>query len=74
VAFYSIIHLQRPDEVPLALQELYSVLHTHAPLFLAFHGGTGEVHTENWFGQGVSMDATLLVLIHYYFDYESAQI
>jgi hypothetical protein len=21
--------------------------------------GTGEVHTENWFGQGVSMDATL---------------
>ena len=23
------------------------------------HGGVGEVHTENWFGQGVSIDATL---------------
>jgi ubiquinone/menaquinone biosynthesis C-methylase UbiE len=58
VAFYSLIHLQRP-EVPQALQELSRVLHTHAPLLVAFHGGTGEVHTENWFGQGVSIDATL---------------
>jgi SAM-dependent methyltransferase len=57
-AFYSLIHLQR-SEVPQALQELHRILHTHAPLLLAFHGGTGEVHTENWFGQGVSIDATL---------------
>jgi ubiquinone/menaquinone biosynthesis C-methylase UbiE len=57
-AFYSLIHLKRP-EVPHALQELYRVLQVHAPLLLAFHGGTGEVHTENWFGQGVSIDATL---------------
>ena len=58
VAFYSLIHLQRP-EVSQALQELSRVLHARAPLLLAFHGGTGEVHTENWFGQGVSIDATL---------------
>jgi ubiquinone/menaquinone biosynthesis C-methylase UbiE len=58
VAFYSLIHLQRP-EVPQALQEFYCVLQAHAPLLLAFHGGTGEVHTENWFRQGVSIDATL---------------
>jgi ubiquinone/menaquinone biosynthesis C-methylase UbiE len=57
-AFYSLIHLQRP-EVPQALRELYRVLHARALLLLAFHGGTGEVHTENWFGQGVSIDATL---------------
>jgi ubiquinone/menaquinone biosynthesis C-methylase UbiE len=57
-AFYSLIHLQRP-EVSSALQELHRVLHAHAPLLLAFHGGIGEVHTENWFGQGVSIDATL---------------
>ena len=58
VAFYSLIHLQRPEVLP-TLQELYRVLHAHAPLLLALHGGTGEVHTENWFGQGVSIDATL---------------
>jgi ubiquinone/menaquinone biosynthesis C-methylase UbiE len=57
-AFYSLIHLQRP-EVPPVLQEIHRVLHAHAPLLLAFHGGIGEVHTENWFGQGVSIDATL---------------
>jgi ubiquinone/menaquinone biosynthesis C-methylase UbiE len=34
VAFYSIIHLQRP-EVLQTLQELYRVLHARAPLFLA---------------------------------------
>jgi ubiquinone/menaquinone biosynthesis C-methylase UbiE len=56
--FYSLIHLQRP-EVPQMLQEIHRVLHAHAPLLLAFHGGIGEVHTENWFGQGVSIDATL---------------
>jgi ubiquinone/menaquinone biosynthesis C-methylase UbiE len=37
-AFYSLIHLQRP-EVPHVLQELSRVLHTRAPLLLAFHGG-----------------------------------
>ena len=58
VAFYSLIHLQRP-EVPQALQELHRVLQVHAPLLLALHGGKGEVHTENWFGQGVAIDATL---------------
>jgi SAM-dependent methyltransferase len=58
VAFYSLIHLQRP-EVPQALQEIHRILQARAPLLLAFHGGVGEVHTENWFGQRVSIDATL---------------
>jgi ubiquinone/menaquinone biosynthesis C-methylase UbiE len=58
VAFYSLIHLQRP-EVPQVLRELHRVLRALAPLLLAFHGGTGEVHTEHWFRQGVSIDATL---------------
>ena len=58
VAFYSLIHLQRP-EVPQVLQEIHRALQALAPLLLAFHGGTGAVHTENWFGQGVSIDATL---------------
>jgi len=26
---------------------------------LAFHGGEGEVHADDWFGRGVSIDATL---------------
>lgn len=56
-AFYSIIHLQR-HEVPQALQAIHRVLQSHAPLLLAFHGGEGEVHTENWFDQDVSIDAT----------------
>jgi ubiquinone/menaquinone biosynthesis C-methylase UbiE len=58
VAFYSLIHLQRP-EVPQVLQAFSGVLQAQTPLLLAFHGGVGEVHTENWFGQGVSIDATL---------------
>jgi len=57
-AFYSLIHLQR-HEVPQALQEIHRVLQPNAWLLLAFHGGEGEVHAENWFDQGVAIDATL---------------
>ncbi len=56
-AFYSIIHLRR-HEAPQALQEFHRVLQPEAWLLLAFHGGESEVHTENWFDQGVSIDAT----------------
>lgn len=58
VAFYSIIHLRR-HEVAQALPAMYRVLQPHAPLLLAFHGGEGEVHDDNGFGQGVPIDATL---------------
>lgn len=50
VAFYSLIHLQRSEILP-TLQGLHRVLQPQAPLLLAFHGGAGEVYTDNWFGR-----------------------
>ncbi len=58
VAFYSIIHLERPAAVR-ALAEMARVLVPGGALLLAFHGGVGEVHADDWFGKGVSIDATL---------------
>jgi SAM-dependent methyltransferase len=58
VAFYSLIHLQR-SEVEGALRELARVLISGGFLLLAFHGGEGAVHADDWFGRGVSVDATL---------------
>lgn len=58
VAFYSLIHLERAAAVR-ALAELARVLAPSGALLIAFHGGEGEVHAEDWFGQGVSIDATL---------------
>ncbi|MBI2158808.1 MAG: class I SAM-dependent methyltransferase [Candidatus Rokubacteria bacterium] len=58
VAFYSLIHLERAA-VTRALAEMARVLIPGGALLLAFHGGEGEVHAEDWFGCGVSIDATL---------------
>lgn len=58
VAFYSLIHLERAA-VTRALAELARVLAPGGALLIAFHGGEGQVHAEDWFGQGVSIDATL---------------
>ena len=58
VAFYSLIHLQR-SEAEGALRELARVLISGGFLLLAFHGGEGAVHADDWFGRGVSVDATL---------------
>jgi SAM-dependent methyltransferase len=58
VCFYAIIHLTR-DEAGRALREFYRALQPGGHLLLAFHGGEGEVHAENWFGQSVSVTATL---------------
>ncbi len=58
VAFYSLIHLER-GAAPKALAEIARVLAPGGVALLAFHGGEGEVHAEDWFGQGVSVDATL---------------
>ena len=58
VAFYSLIHLERGAAVG-ALTELARVLIPGGLLLLAFHGGAGEVHADDWFGRGVSIDATL---------------
>ncbi len=56
-AFYSIIHLRR-SRVSAALCEFYRVLFPGGWLLLAFHGGAGELHNEEWFGKAVSLDAT----------------
>jgi SAM-dependent methyltransferase len=58
VAFYSLIHLERAAAVR-ALTEMARVLVPGGALLLAFHGGEGEVHADDWFGQGVTIDATL---------------
>jgi SAM-dependent methyltransferase len=58
VAFYSLIHLERSAAVGV-LTELTRVLMPAGLLLLAFHGGEGEVHADDWFGRGVSIDATL---------------
>jgi SAM-dependent methyltransferase len=58
VCFYTLIHLTRTG-VPLALAEFHRALRPGGRLLLAVHGGRGTVHTENWFGEPVAVDATL---------------
>jgi ubiquinone/menaquinone biosynthesis C-methylase UbiE len=58
VLFYSIIHIAR-EEVKRAFQEMKRVLVPGGTLFLAFHGGDGELHRDEWFGQTVSIDFRL---------------
>ncbi len=56
VAFYSLIHLHRPQVVPV-LQELCRVLQPHGLLLVAFHQGQEVRHVEDWWGKQVSLDA-----------------
>jgi SAM-dependent methyltransferase len=58
VAFYSLIHLSRKS-VPRALKEILRVLRPYGCLLLSVHGGEGEIHTDEFLGLPVSMDATL---------------
>jgi SAM-dependent methyltransferase len=58
VAFYSLIHLPRPA-FPAALRELHRALRPGGVLLAALHGGTGEVHTDEFLGQPVTVEATL---------------
>jgi SAM-dependent methyltransferase len=58
VAFYSLIHLPRPA-LPAALRELHRALQPRGVLLVALHGGTGEVHADEFVGQPVAVDATL---------------
>ena len=58
VAFYSLIHLER-SALPGVLRELARVLVSGGLVLIGFHGGDGEVHADDWFGRGVSIDATL---------------
>jgi SAM-dependent methyltransferase len=58
VAFYSLIHLRR-TEVAGALAELARVMIPGGLILIGLHGGEGEVHADDWFGRGVSIDAAL---------------
>ena len=58
VAFYSLIHLERA-EIASALTELARVLAPGGSILVALHGGDGHAHADDWFGRGVSIDATL---------------
>jgi SAM-dependent methyltransferase len=54
-AFYSIIHVPRP-EVVQALRELKRVLRPAGVLLLTFHIGQEIIHRDEWWGKEVSLD------------------
>jgi ubiquinone/menaquinone biosynthesis C-methylase UbiE len=55
VAFYSLIHFQRTQIVPV-LREFQRVLRPGGLLLLAFHQGQEVRHLEEWWGQPVELD------------------
>ncbi len=54
-AFYSIIHIPRP-EVVVVLSEMKRVLRPGGELLLAFHIGDEILHLDEWWRQPVSVD------------------
>jgi SAM-dependent methyltransferase len=54
-AFYSIIHIPRPDVVT-ALRELLRVLRPGGLLLLTFHIGEETIHLDEWWDKPVSVD------------------
>lgn len=54
-AFYSLIHVPRP-ELGQAVSEMYRVLRPGGLALIAFHVGEETKHLEDWFGELVSID------------------
>ena len=54
-AFYSILHIPRPD-VGRALGELARVLLPNGALLITFHIGDEVVHKDEWWGKTVTLD------------------
>jgi ubiquinone/menaquinone biosynthesis C-methylase UbiE len=67
VAFYSIIHIERP-RITDALRELYRILEDGGHLLLSFHVGEGEVHRDEYYSQSgqkgpqIAFHATLFAI------------
>jgi SAM-dependent methyltransferase len=59
VAFYSVIHLPRP-ELPAVFAEFHRALAPGGALLVAMHGGSGELGAEDWFDREVTVRATLV--------------
>jgi ubiquinone/menaquinone biosynthesis C-methylase UbiE len=59
VSFYAIIHLKRADMIT-AFREMNRALQAGGKLLVSFHAGEGELHRDEWYGQSVSIDVTLL--------------
>ena len=59
VAFYAMIHLKREQMTP-SLKEMRRALKPGGRLLVSFHGGEGELHRDEWYGQPVSIDVTLM--------------
>jgi ubiquinone/menaquinone biosynthesis C-methylase UbiE len=59
VSFYAIIHLKRAS-VTRALKEMCRVLRPDGRLLASVHGGEGELHRDEWYGQPVCIDVTLM--------------
>lgn len=58
VCFYAIIHLPR-NEAVAALREFWRAVRPGGHILLAFHGGTGEIHSTEMLGEPVDVTATL---------------
>ena len=58
VAFYSLIHLRRP-ELPDAIDGFARALQPAGVLLVAVHGGDGQLHADEFVGEPVAVDATL---------------
>ena len=61
VAFYSVIHLRRP-ELAAAFGEFHRVLRDGGRILLSAHEGSGEVEVEEFIGERVPFAATLFGL------------